>query len=95
LVPKRQKLLICFEQLEIDYVSTTDLLADSKITVDADCTEPCTPTVPKTPSIPLNDTAKKKLEKANKLARSYLLKNMSNLLFNLLSQMNLGVDRLA
>ena len=35
------------------------------------------------PVIPLDDAAKKKLEKDNKLARSYLLDNMSNPLFDL------------
>jgi len=35
------------------------------------------------PVIPLDEAAKKKLEKDNKLARSYLLNNMSNPLFDL------------
>jgi len=78
-----QKLLLCFEQLEIDYVLTTDLLDDSKTTTDADNAEPSTPAVPKTPSIPLDNATNKKLEKDNKLAWSYLLNNMSNLLFDL------------
>jgi len=62
---------------EIDYVLTTDLLDE---TTNA---EPCTPFVLRTPSIPLDDASKKKLEKDNKLVRSYLLKNMSNPLFDL------------
>jgi len=73
-----QKLLLCFEPLEIDYVLTTYLL--NEITTDA---KPSTHTVPKTPSIPLDDATKKKLEKGNKLARSYLLNNMCNPLFDL------------
>jgi len=71
-----QKLLFYFEQLEIDYVLTTDLFYDKN--TDVDFTEPSTPAVPKTPSIPLDDATKKKLEKDNKLAWSYLLNNMSN-----------------
>ena len=35
------------------------------------------------PVIPLDEAAKKKLKKYNKLARTYLLKNMSNPLFDL------------
>ena len=42
-----QKLLLCFEQLQIDYVLTSDLLDDSKITTDVDFTEPSTLAVPK------------------------------------------------
>ena len=54
-----QKLLLCFEQLEIDYVFTTDLPDDSKLTADADFTEPSTSAVSKTRSIPLDDATKK------------------------------------
>jgi len=75
-----QKLLLCFEQLEIDYVLTTNLLDDNNTSTDV---EPSTPVVLKTPSIPLDDATKRKLEKDNKLARSYLLNNMSNPLFSL------------
>jgi len=71
-------LLLCFEQLEIDYVLTTDLLDET--TTDA---EPSTPAVPNTPSIPHDDTSKKKLEKDNKFACSHLLNNISNPLFDL------------
>ena len=83
-----QKLLICFVQLEIYYVLTTDLLDGSKITADVDFTEPFTPAVPKTPSIPFDDAAKKKLKKDNKLALSYLLNNMASPLFDLFVNFN-------
>ena len=42
-----------------------------------------TPSAPKTSVIPLDEAAKKKLEKNNKLARSCLLNYMSNPLFDL------------
>ena len=57
-----QNLLLRFEQLEINYVLTTDLPDNSKITADADFTEPSTFAVPKTPFIPLDDATKEKLE---------------------------------
>ena len=41
------------------------------------------PLPPKAPAIPLDEATKKKLEKDNKLAHSYLLNNMSNPLFDL------------
>jgi len=63
-----QKLLVYFEQLEIDYILIIDLLDNNKITVDVDFAKPYTPAVPKTPSIPLDDATKKKLKKDNKLA---------------------------
>jgi len=75
-----QKLLLCFKQLEIDYILTTDLLDDNKTTIDADNTEPSTLAVSKTPSILLDDTTKKKLEKDNKLAQSYFLNNIGKCL---------------
>jgi len=78
-----KKLLLCFEQLEIDYVLAIDLFDDSKITIDADFTEPSNPAVSKTPSISLDNATKKKLKKDNKLAWSYLLNYMSNPLFDL------------
>ena len=78
-----QKLLLYFEQLEIDYVLTTDLPDDGKITADADFTELSTSVVPKTSSIPLDDATKKKLEKDNKLIQSYILNNLANRLFDL------------
>jgi len=61
-------------------VLTTDLPDEGNIITDS---EPATPTVPKTPSIPLHKAKKKKFKKDNKLARSYLLNNMSNPLFDL------------
>lgn len=61
-----QKLLLCFEQLEINYVITTDLPNEGN-TIDS---EPATPTVPKTPCIPLDEAIKKKVEKDNKLVCS-------------------------
>ena len=73
-------MLLYFEQLEIDYVLITDLPNDSNTSTN---TEPSAPAVPKTPSIPLDDATKRKFEKDNKLARSYLLNNMSNPLFDL------------
>ena len=74
-----QKLLLCFEQLKIDYVLTIDLPDEGNTITNC---EPGTPTVPKTPSIPLDEVTKKKFEKDNKLARSYLLNIMSNPLFD-------------
>lgn len=73
-----QKLLLCFEQLEIDYVFTTDLPDEGNPD-----SEPATPTVPRTSPIPLDEATKKKFEKDNKLARNYLLNNISNPLFDL------------
>ena len=73
-----QKLLLCFEQLEIDYVLTTDYSDDSDISQTDTDKSLATPTTPKTPNIPLDETARKKLEKDNKLAQSYLLNNMTN-----------------
>ena len=72
-----QKLLLCFEQLETDYVLTTYYSDDSDISQTNTDKFLATPTTPKTPNIPLDETARKKLEKDNKLARSYLLNNMS------------------
>ena len=78
-----QKLLLCFKQLEIDYVPTINYLDDSDTSqIDAEKSI-TTPIAPKTPTIPLDEIARKKLEKDNKLARSYVLNNMSNPLFNL------------
>jgi len=78
-----QKLLLCFEQLEIDYVLSTEY-ADDIDTSQTDTEKSLsTPTTPKTPAISLGEATKKKLEKDNKLARSYLLNNMSNPLFDL------------
>jgi len=78
-----QKLLLYFEQLEIDYVLPAEYGDD----IDTSHTDVkkfvSTPTTPTTPVIPLDEAAGKKLEKVNKLARSYLLKNMSNPLFGL------------
>ena len=62
-----QNLLLCFEQLEIDYVLTIDLPDDSKITADANFTESSTSAVLKTHSTPLDDATTIKLEKDNKL----------------------------
>ena len=61
-----QKLLLCFEQLEIDYVLTTDLPDDSKITADTDFTEPSTSVVPKSPSIALGDATKNKTKNSTR-----------------------------
>ena len=78
-----QKLLLCFEQLEIDYVLTTDYADETDISQTDAEKSLSTPTTPKTPAIPLDEAARKKLEKDNKLARSYLLNNMFNPLFDL------------
>jgi len=78
-----QKLLLCFEQLEIDYVLSTKYTDDTDTShIDAERSL-STPTTPKTPAVLLDEAAGKKLEKDNKLARSYMLNNMSNLLFDL------------
>jgi len=78
-----QKLLLCFKQLEIDYVLSTEYTDDTDTSQTDAEKSLSTPTNPKTPTIPLDEAARKKLEKDNKLARSYLLNNMSNLLFDL------------
>jgi len=79
-----QKLLLCFEQLEIDYVLSSEHLDGDHTTQFTDTESSLsTHTALKTPVIPLDETAKKKLEKNNKLARSYLQNNMSNPLFDL------------
>jgi len=75
-----QKLLLCFEQLEIDYVLRTELPDKNNA---ADSAEPSTPAVLKTPSVLLDEATKNKLESDNKLAQSYLLNHMSNPLFDL------------
>ena len=79
-----QKLLLCFEQLKINYVLSSEHLDGDNTSqyIDAE-NSLSTPIAPKTPVIPLDKAAKKKLEKDNKLARSYLLNNMSNPLFDL------------
>ena len=79
-----QKLLLCFEQLEIYCVLTTEYADDTDASQNTDVDKSLsTPTTPKTLVIPLDEVARKKLEKHNKLARSYLLNNMSNSLFDL------------
>jgi len=78
-----QKLLLCFEQLEVDYVLSAEYTDDTDTSQTDVEKSLSTPTTPKTLAIPLDEAAKKKLEKDNKLARSYLLNNMSNPLFDL------------
>jgi len=74
-----QELLLCFEQLEIDCVITSEHLDKGNTSHNTDGKKsPSIPTAPKMLVIPLDKAAKKKLEKDNKLARSYLLNNMSN-----------------
>jgi len=74
------KLLLYFEQLEIDYVLSTELPNENNA---IDSAEPSTPTVLKTPSVPLDEATKTKLERDNKLVQSYLLNHTSNPLFDL------------
>jgi len=78
-----QKLLLCFEQLEIGYVLSSEHLDEDNTSQFTDTESSLSAPAPKTPVIPLDESAKKKLEKDNKLARSYLLNNMSNPLFDL------------
>jgi len=61
-------------------VLTTDLPDKGNTVTDF---EPVTPMVLKTPLVPLDEATERKLERDNKLARSYLLNNMSNPLFDL------------
>jgi len=71
-------------KIEIDYVLSSEHLDEDNTSQFTDTKSSLsTPTAPKTPVIPLNKSTKKKLEKDNKLARSYLLNNMSNPLFDL------------
>ena len=59
-----QKLLICFEQLEIDYVLTTEYADETDTSQNTNVEKSfSTPTAQKTPAIPLDEAAKKKLEK--------------------------------
>ncbi|XP_070046393.1 uncharacterized protein LOC142169572 [Nicotiana tabacum] len=67
-----QKLLIFFEQLEVDYVlfnkSPADVVDDNSNTVT---------------TVIVDDTAKKKFEKDNKTVQGHLLNHMTNPLFDL------------
>jgi len=78
-----QKLLLCFEQFEIDYIISTEFTDDTDTSQNDAEKSLFTPTTPKTPVVPLDEAAIKKPEKDNKLARSYRLNNMSNPLFDL------------
>jgi len=78
--PWCQKLLLYFEQLEIDYVLSTKLPDENNA---ADSTDPFTPAILKTPSIPLDEATKYKPERDNKLAWSYLLNHTLNPFFDL------------
>nr|XP_033511997.1 uncharacterized protein LOC117276747 [Nicotiana tomentosiformis]XP_033511998.1 uncharacterized protein LOC117276747 [Nicotiana tomentosiformis] len=67
-----QKLLIFFEQLEVDYVlfndPPADIVAESSNTAN---------------TVVADDAAKKKFEKDNKTVRGHLLNHMTNSLFDL------------
>ncbi|XP_070028788.1 uncharacterized protein [Nicotiana sylvestris] len=67
-----QKLLIFFEQLEVDYILFNDPPAD----IVADNSNSANIVV-------ADDAAKKKFEKDNKIVRGHLLNHMTNLLFDL------------
>ena len=59
-----QKLLLCFEQLEIDYVLSSEHLDKDNTSQFTDTESSLsTPIAPKTPVIPLDEATKKKLEK--------------------------------
>jgi len=58
-----QKLLLCFEQLEIDYVLSSKYLDDNTSQFVDDESSFSTLIAPKTPLIPLDETAKKNWKK--------------------------------
>ncbi|KAK9682872.1 hypothetical protein RND81_10G102900 [Saponaria officinalis] len=75
-----QKLLMFFEQLEIDYVLFSDPHTHVKETPAATSVENTSPVVSVVKS---NEEAIKKFEKANKTVRCQLLSNMTDSLFDL------------
>ncbi|XP_074270818.1 uncharacterized protein LOC141594721 [Silene latifolia] len=75
-----QKLLMFFEQLEIDYVLFSDPPAPVK---EAAVTETVENTPPAKSVVKLNEEDIKKFDKDNKLVRCQLLNNMTDTLFDL------------
>ncbi|KAK4406055.1 Retrovirus-related Pol polyprotein from transposon TNT 1-94 [Sesamum angolense] len=75
-----QKLLIFFEQLEVDYVLFTD---PPKITTQTTDTSTAIITTSQTDSSRKEDELKAKYEKDNRTVRSHLLNYMTNTLFDL------------
>jgi len=63
-----RKLLLYFEQLQIDYVLSTEYTGDTDTSQTDAKKSLSTPTTPKMPAVPLDEATRKKLEKDNKLA---------------------------
>ena len=72
-----QKLLMFFEQLEIDYV----LFTDPPVSITPAASAENTPTVIKV--VPSNEELMKKYDKDNKTVRCHLLNHMTNTLFDI------------
>ncbi|KAA0031694.1 ty1-copia retrotransposon protein [Cucumis melo var. makuwa] len=84
-----QKLLIFFEQLEVDYVLTTDLPTSDPPTTTSTSSDPESSTGPLT-AVAVTDQVKKdqvidpeKYAKDNKTVRGHLLNHMSDPMFDL------------
>ncbi|TYK16589.1 ty1-copia retrotransposon protein [Cucumis melo var. makuwa] len=84
-----QKLLIFFEQLQVDYVLTTDLPSSDPPTTTSTSSDPESSTGPPT-TVAVTDQVKKdqvidpeKYAKDNKTVRGHLLNHMSDPMFNL------------
>ncbi|KAH7677095.1 hypothetical protein IHE45_07G059500 [Dioscorea alata] len=76
-----QKLLIFFEQLEVDYVLFTDHHDDQSDTISIPATSVTTPPADQTKKADRNTRAK--FEKDNKTIRGHLLNHMTDPLFDL------------
>ncbi|KAA0039125.1 ty1-copia retrotransposon protein [Cucumis melo var. makuwa] len=84
-----QKLLIFFEQLDVDYVLTTDLSSSDPSTTTSTSSDPESSTGPPT-TVAVADQVKKnqvidpeKYAKDNKTVRRHLLNHMSDPMFDL------------
>ena len=84
-----QKLLIFFEQLEVDYVLTTDLPSSDPPTTTSTSSDPESSTGPLTTVAVTNQVKKdqvidpEKYAKDNKTVRGHLLNHMSDPMFDL------------
>ncbi|KAA0062062.1 ty1-copia retrotransposon protein [Cucumis melo var. makuwa] len=93
-----QKLLIFFEQLEVDYVLTTDLPTSDPPTTTSTSSDPESSTGPLT-AVAVTDQVKKdqvidpeKYAKDNKTVRGHLLNHMSDPMFDLFVVQNSAKD---
>ena len=76
-----QKLLILFEQLEVNYVLFQDVPSDKSENSQPLTTPLTTPITRKTNEV--DDESKKRFDKDNKTVRGHSLNHMTNSLFNL------------